>query len=263
MLTSFKSIHKGGNHMAVNTTFIIRAGDKDSVSKKLPDNLRMQSKYLSDYIVNYYEPPTDENIERLFIKEDTEKAGFRLTNAAFQRIENIKDSLSSPKTIDNSKIMRDVVSNFLHFINENPHIYSRNKEVHAQRFFLPQGTKKALRHYVTDNVRNRVLEDFILNEYEPTTTNISTESSLDNDHSEPIYVRMSQEAFNVLDQYKDKANAGSRSAVMRDVIKAILSQKAKKQFEQDLVNAMNRYEKNYGRENLREEIRNYFRKNSF
>ncbi|MFD2508568.1 hypothetical protein ACFSUR_09220 [Halalkalibacter alkalisediminis] len=222
------------------------------------------SKIIRSFFHGQYELPKNIGELSSFQKVETAAEPIRLDQDTIDLLdEYVKQAKNQGVKANRSLIMRHGFSELLkHLREEEGYKSSQRKRV---SFYFPKGTAEALYRYVSRADRNTVVNQFILQEYQPSA---NTEAlKIRPRDTETFIIEMQQEAFDRLDQFVEEfgVKGVTRTALMREAVAQLIEKLSNTTSNEIMVEnrldaAIRDYRETFGHLQLREKLSEYITK---
>lgn len=219
------------------------------------------SKIIRSFFHGQYELPTNIRELSIFKEVKTVMEPIRLDQDTINLLdEYVKQAKQKGIKANRSLIMRHSFSELVKYLSENESfIRTKKKRV---SFYFPRGTSEALYRYISRTDRNIVINQYISQEYRP-STNIDDLKKRPHE-TESFSVEMQVETFDKLDQFVEDIGVKgvTRTALMRDAVAQLITKLSNTKanqiiIEQRLIAAIRDYEETYGKTKLRKKLSEY------
>lgn len=210
-------------------SFVLRKGQIERFNQVVPESLR--SRLLRKFILNEYELPTDgSELVSLFtepLQEESEVYPFRLSEEVLERLDFLvnkvnkygEKGLASPKTVNRSAIMRDIMDRIIEKYEKNP-VSERKWKMKLIRY-VPSRHKQLLKKYIDQREISAVLEDFILEEYKGPSVPAKELKRIPEEETEDLMITISEDVEeylkDMISQHYDKDKV-KLTHILRDAI---------------------------------------------
>lgn len=219
------------------------------------------SKTIRSFLHGQYELP----------KESRELFAFQKTNTSFEPIrldedtirlldEYVKRMKEQGVKANRSLIMRHAFSELLKQLKETKGFTSTERK--RISFYFQKGTGEMLYRYIPHADRNTIINQFVLQEYQP-LSDVATLKKRPGE-TETFSIEMQKEAFDRLDRFVEEIGVKgiTRTALMRDAVAQLISKLGNTTsneiiIENRLESAIRDYRETFGQLQLREKLREY------
>jgi metal-responsive CopG/Arc/MetJ family transcriptional regulator len=222
------------------------------------------SKIIRSFFHTQYELPQDIGELSAFQQVETAAEPIRLDQDTIDLLDlYVKQAKDQGLKANRSLIMRHAFAELLkHLRDKNGYKSSQRKRV---SFYFEKGTAETLYRYIARADRNTIINQFILQEYQP-SSDAETLKIRPRD-TENFIIEMQQEAFDRLDQFVEKfgVKGVTRTALMRDAVAQLIEKLSNTTSNEIMVEnrldaAIRDYKETFGHLQLREKLSEYITK---